>query len=263
MRAFSRLARYSLTDLARSWWIAAYALFFAATTSTLLYFGEEPAQAVASVLSLVLIVIPLVSVIFGLTHLYGSRDFVELLLAQPVDRRSVFWGQYAGLSLALALAYVVGILGPFFWYGLENAADAGTLAVLLAAGTLLTFTFVGLAALVSVLTDNRMKALGGAVALWLYFAVVYDGLLLIVMILFQSYPLERPLLGLVLLNPLDLARVLVLLRLDVAALMGYTGAVFQSFFGSAWGVALALVSLAGWAAGPAVVAARVYRRKDF
>ena len=46
--------------------------------------------------------------------------------------------------------------------------------------------------------------------------------------LFADYPIERPMLGLMLANPVDLARVVLLLRFDVSALMGYTGAVFAA-----------------------------------
>jgi hypothetical protein len=37
------------------------------------------------------------------------------------------------------------------------------------------------------------------------------------------------------LNPIDLGRILFLMKFDIAALMGYTGAVFQRFFGSGLG----------------------------
>ncbi|MBI3629644.1 MAG: ABC transporter permease subunit [Candidatus Rokubacteria bacterium] len=258
-----KVMRYSVADLVRSRSALAYAGFFGVTAWSLFHFGEEPSQAIVSLLSLVLLVIPLVSVVFGMTHFYGAREFMELLLVQPVDRGSVYWGHYLGLSVSLVLAYVAGLLGPFLWYGLQSGADAVALAALLGAGALLTLIFVGLAFFVALRTENRLKALGAAVLLWLAFAVMYDGLVLVGAMAFQDYPLETPLIGLMLLNPLDLARVLILLRLDVAALMGYTGAVFQAFFGSAWGSALALLALGLWTVVPALAGLRAYRRKDF
>ncbi len=63
-------------------------------------------------------------------------------------------------------------------------------------------------------------------------------------------------------NPVDLARVLLLLNLDASALMGYTGVAFERLFaGVAGGVSAA--SLALWAAVPVAVGARRFRRKDF
>lgn len=70
-------------------------------------------------------------------------------------------------------------------------------------------------------------------------------------------------LGAMLLNPVDLARVVLLLRFDVAALLGYTGAVFQQFFDGARGIAIALGALLLWVIGPLALAARAFARKDF
>jgi Cu-processing system permease protein len=263
MRHALKVARYTFADLLRSRWIVGYAAFFAAVAWAFFYFGEEPSQAIVSLLSLVLLVIPLVSALFGMTQFYGSREFVELLLTQPVGRRSVFYGQYAGVTAGLALAFVAGVAGPFLWYGASHLEDLGAVIGLLLAGVFLTLIFTALAFLVSTLTENRLRALSTVVFLWLAFTVLYDGLLLFVILLFDAWPLERPLVGLTLLNPVDLARILILLRLDAAALLGYTGAVFARFFGTGWGTALALGALVAWTVVPVGLAARAYRKRDF
>lgn len=263
MRHARKVARYTVADLVRSRWLVGYAGFFAATGWALFYFGEEPAQAIVSLLSVVLLVVPLVSAVFALTQFYGAREFTELLLAQPIDRRSVFYGQYIGLAASLALGFAVGAGGPFLWYGRDHPEDVGPLLALLGAGVLLTAIFTALALLAATLTDNRLRALGSVLFVWLFATVLYDGVLLVAVILFEAYPLERPLIALTLLNPVDLARIVVLLRLDVAALLGYTGAVFQRFFGTAAGPALALGALLAWVAGPLLLAGRAYRRRDF
>ena len=64
------------------------------------------------------------------------------------------------------------------------------------------------------------------------------------------------------LNPLDLARIVVLLQFDTAALMGYTGAVYQDFFGSQLGMLIASAVLLLWVAVPLVVAVRRFKRMD-
>jgi Cu-processing system permease protein len=66
-----------------------------------------------------------------------------------------------------------------------------------------------------------------------------------------------------LLNPVDLARVVLMLNFDVAALMGYTGTVFRSFFGSALGLAVALAALTVWLLVPLSLGLRRFARKDF
>jgi Cu-processing system permease protein len=128
---------------------------------------------------------------------------------------------------------------------------------------LLTAICTALAFCIALRSEDRLRGLGIALGLWLLLAVVYDGVVLVAVALFSDYPIERPLLGLTLANPIDLARVLMLLRLDVAALMGYTGAVFERFFGGSGGMALAAAALAFWLIAPLAVAARQFHRKDF
>jgi len=139
----------------------------------------------------------------------------------------------------------------------------GTLLVLALCGTLLTFVFTGLAVWIATRFEDRLKGFGAAILLWLAFAIVYDGVVLVIAGAFADYPLERAMITLMMLNPVDLARVLMLLRLDVAALMGYTGAAFERFFGSGAGAALALTALLAWWAAPVALGLRAFRRKDF
>ena len=150
---------------------------------------------------------PLVSIVFGTMYLYGSREFIELLLAQPVGRGELFAGLYAGLALPLAVGFLLGVGLPFLWDGGRAALGAGSDRPAARAGTLLTLVFTALAFLVSLLvidrargTRPRDRALAGVTAL-------YDALLVLVATTFADYPLELPLLGLTLLNPVDLARV--------------------------------------------------------
>jgi Cu-processing system permease protein len=78
-----------------------------------------------------------------------------------------------------------------------------------------------------------------------------------------SSPLETPLRALTLLNPVDLARVLLLLELDKAAPMGYTGAIFERFFGSGLGITIAGSTLVMWTLLPFSLGFLRFRTKDF
>ena len=89
------------------------------------------------------------------------------------------------------------------------------------------------------------------------------GMIALGVAIFADYPIERPALGLMLANPIDLARVLLLLRFDAGALQGYTGAVFARFFGSGTGTLVAVLMLTLWSAVPALFALRAFRRRDF
>ena len=109
---------------------------------------------------------------------------------------------------------------------------------------------VGLAFLVAVLVRDRAAGLGIAIVMWLFLAALYDGLVLLTASALYQYPLDRLMIGFMLLNPIDLARVMFLLEFDVAALMGYTGAVFRRFFGTGLGLAPTHASRAAEATTP-------------
>ena len=93
--------------------------------------------------------------------------------------------------------------------------------------------------------------------------VVADGIFLLLLMYFQDYPLEKLTLALTILNPVDLSRVLVLLNLEISALMGYSGAVFNSFFGSIPGIITAFLSLLMWILLPLFVFLKIASRKNF
>jgi Cu-processing system permease protein len=258
-----KVLRYELRDLRRSRWLLGYVLLLLALTDALLRFGGGGPRAVLSLMNVVLVLVPLVSAVFGTMYLYGARDFIELLLAQPVGRGSLFAGLYGGLAAPLAIGFLLGVGLPFLWSGQGDGSLAGPLAMLLATGVLLTLVFTALAFLVSLLFEDRAKGLGAAILVWLAATVLYDAVIVLVATAFTDYPLERPMLGLIVLNPVDLGRVLLLLQFDTAALMGYTGAVFERFFGTVLGVGVASGALALWCAGPLVLARGRFRGKDF
>ncbi len=251
-----------LRDLTRNRWIAAYMLGFLLIAEGLFWFGGTGPQVALSLLNVVLLVVPLVALIFGTIHVYASREFVELLLAQPVPRRQLFIGQFLGLALPLSGAFAVGAGIPFAWHA-GAGTGGGALLALFTAGVALSVCFAAVATWIALSTDDRLKGVGLALGVWLATTVVYDGLVLGASAAFSEYSLERPLLALMAGNPVDLARVLVLTQLDVSALMGYTGALFERTFGTGIGTTVAVATLLAWCAAPLALAARRFQRRDF
>lgn len=258
-----KVIRSQLRDAMRSRWLAVYALFFALLSDGLLRFSGSDAKAILSLTTVVLIVIPLVTLVLSTIYVYNSREFTELLLAQPIRRSSLFAGLYLGLTLPLAGGFVAGVALPFIVRGGGDPAQRGALLTLLAIGVVLTGVFTAIAFWIALRAEDRLRGLGMALGVWLLLGLLYDGAVLVIVAIFADYPIERPLLALSFANPIDLGRMLMLLRLDVAALMGYTGAVFQRFFAGTSGVALASAALAGWIIVPVALSARLFRRKDF
>jgi Cu-processing system permease protein len=261
MNIVLRVARYGMRDLLRSRWLLAYALFFFVATLALTRFSDTDAKALLSIANVVLLVVPLANVVFGTVYLYGSREFVELLLAQPVRRAHLFAGLHAGLTVPVALASSLGIVLPLVLQGAEPAtlrvaAMVGVISALLSA------VFSGIAAVIAYAIEDRVRGLVVAIGVWLILGVLYDAAVLMAAVQFADYPLERPMLGAMVANPIDLARLLALQQFDVAALLGYTGAVFQRFFGGA-GAFVAAGAAVLWIVAPASAGAWLFQRKDF
>ena len=261
MSAMLRIARYGMRDLLRSRWLIAYALFFFVATFALARFSDTDSKALLSLSNVVLLVVPLANVVFGTMYLYGSREFVELLLAQPVRRSTLFGGLYAGLTVPVALASAAGIVLPFLLRG-AGWGTLGTVAVIAMISALLSAIFSSIAAVIAYAIEDRVRGLVAAIGVWLLLAVLYDAAVLMAAVQFADYPLDRPMLGAMVANPIDLARLLVLQQFDAGALLGYTGAVFQRFFGGAGALVAASIALL-WIALPAFAGARLFQRKDF
>ena len=262
MKHVWQIGLFSIRDVSRNRWGLLYAAFFAAVTIGLFQFQAHGEKVAISLIGLCLVLIPLVSVLFGTMYFYNSREFIELILTQPVGRRTVYLGMYFGLAAALVIGFVLGVGLPFIILGWGDPAQLVSFLLLLVIGSFLTLIFLALSFLVAATLDDRGKGLAASLAIWLFTALLYDGLILLAATTFSDYPLETPLLILSLANPIDLARVTLLVQSDMAALMGYTGAVFNRFFGTSMGLSVALSSLVFWTAMPLALGLRRFRTKD-
>ncbi|MBT8405494.1 MAG: ABC transporter permease [Gemmatimonadetes bacterium] len=262
MNTGMKVARYQARNVLRARALIGYALFFLVATVGLVRMGGGVERVLPSLASLMLFSVPLVCLAFTTVSLYDARAFNELLLSQPVSRRVLFRGLYAGLTLPLAAAFVLGVGGPLLLAG-GAAAVSGPSLLILGSGVLLTAVFVALGFVVAFSIQDAARGLAAALVLWLGLTVVYDGLVLLASHTFAAYPLERPMLLAMVLNPVDLARLLSLMALDASMLLGYTGAVFRDFFGGVWGVLATTVALGAWVAVPYALARRRFSRMDF
>ena len=262
MNVTMRIAGYAIRDLARSRWLFAYAAFFMIATFALLQFSDSQTKAMLSLVNVVLLIVPLANVVFGVMYLQASREFVELLLAQPIRRRQLFAGLFFGLSTPVSLAVVGGIGIPLLVMGAtRETLAAGAMVALMAVA--LGAIFTGLASVLAYGIEDRVRGIVSAIGSWLLLAVVYDALVIMAAMRMSEYPIERPMLAAMFANPIDLARLVMLTRFDVAALLGYTGALFQQFLGGALGLAIAITVLSLWATLPPALGARLFQHKDF
>jgi Cu-processing system permease protein len=258
-----KILKYSSYDLLRSRWSYVYFAFYLLLGIVLLFLNNDLSKAVITLMNVIIILVPLIGTIFGVMYYYNSKEFTELLLAQPIKRSSIFLGQYLGVALSLSLSLIIGLGVPFIFYGIFKSAAIWDFTLLLVTGTFLTLIFTALSFNIALANDNKIKGFGYAILLWLFMAVIYDGVFLMLLIAFEEYPLDNFSLIGTMANPIDLSRVLILLKLDISALLGYTGAIFQRFFGTGMGMLVSSIMLGMWVLVPTYFIKRKALRKDF
>ncbi|WP_242202936.1 ABC transporter permease [Aestuariivivens insulae] len=258
-----KILKYSFFDLMRSRWSYVYFAFYLLLGIVLLFLNNDLSKAVITLMNVIIILVPLIGTIFGVMYYYNSKEFTELLLAQPLKRSSIFLGQYLGVALSLSMSLILGLGIPFIFYGLFQSSAIWDFSLLLVTGTFLTFIFTALAFNMALSNENKIKGFGYAILLWLFFAIIYDGVFLMSLILFEDYPLDKLSLVGTMLNPIDLSRTLILLKLDISALLGYTGAIFKKFFGTNFGLITSLSMLSLWVILPVLRIVFKAKRKDF
>lgn len=252
-----KLSKYVLYDILRSKIILAYALFLFIVSISMLQMEENSSKAMLSLLNIVLIVLPLVSLVFATIHYYNSYEFIELMLSQPLSRTRILLSEFAGVSISLLSAFFIGVGIPVLLF----AADTTGFALLFTGGAL-TIVFTSIAFFASVVARDKAKGIGFVLLLWFYFALIYDGIVLLILFSFSDYPLEKLTLLLSALNPIDLGRIFIVLKMDISALMGYTGALYKDFFSSGTGILFTTGIMLLWAIIPIWLAVRRFKKKD-
>ena len=252
-----RLSKYVLYDILRSKIIIGYTLFLLVISVSMFQMEENSGKAMLSLLNIVLIVVPLISIVFSTIHYYNSYEFIELMLSQPVSRTRILLSEFGGVAVSLLSAFLIGVGLPILIFSFDETGLA-----MIFSGSALTLVFSSLAFLASVWSRDKARGIGSALLLWFYFVLIYDGLVLLILFTFSDYPLEKLTVVLSSLNPVDLARVFIMLKMDVSALMGYTGALYKDFFGSGVGMLYTVDIMSVWVILPLWLAVRLFKKKD-
>ena len=252
-----KIIKYVMSDILQNRIVLVYTFFLLVTSLSVFSLEDSSSKGFLSLLNIILLIVPLVSIIFATIYVYNSAEFIELLVSQPLKRKSIWLSLFSGLAGSLAIAFFMGTGIPVLLY-----QPNGIGFMMIGIGVLLTIIFVAIAMLAAVKTRDKAKGIGVAILLWLYFSILFDGLVLFLLFQFADYPLEKAMIGISALNPIDLSRILILLQLDVSAMMGYTGAIFKDFFGTGTGMVISLFVLLLWGVLPVWMATRKFNRKD-
>lgn len=253
----NRIIKIILLDILKSKIVLAYTLILAILSWSSFALEDNSAKGILTILNIILFTVPLVSILFATIYLYNSSEFIELLLSQPIKRNKIWFSLFSGLTLSMVFAFFVGAGIPLLIYSPDYVGF-----MMIVIGCLISIVFVALAFLSSILTRDKAKGIGIAIMTWLFFALLFDGIVLFLLFQFQEYPIEKAMVAITAFSPIDLARIQILLHLDVSAMMGYSGAIFKDFFGTSIGLVVSFVLLCLWAIVPFFISLRMFKSKD-
>ncbi|WP_177761028.1 ABC transporter permease [Flavobacterium sp. I3-2] len=253
----NKIIKIIFLDILKSKIVIAYTIILAILSWSSFALEGNASKGILTVLNVILFTVPLVSILFSTIYIYNSSEFIEMILSQPVKREKIWIGIFSGLSLSLCLAFLLGSGISLLVYSFDSI---GFMMILM--GLLITIIFVSLACLCSILTRDKTKGIGLSIMIWLYFAILFDGIILFLLFQFSDYPIEKTIVGITTLNPIDLARIQILMQLEVSAMMGYTGAIFKNLLGTSVGLLISFVLLCLWFFVPFYISKKKFAKKD-
>jgi Cu-processing system permease protein len=263
------VARKELRDRLRSRWVVAVAAIFTVFALVIAYFGAAQGGAVGfqrmdvtitSLVSLVVYLVPLIALILGYDAVVAERErgSLDLLLSQPLTRLELLLGKYLGLAAALALSTIAGfgLVGVLMSYGIGLPA-LGRYAIFVGSTLMMGLAFLSLAVLVSVTAASRVSASGMAIALWFFFVLIFDLIVLGLLVATATHPMASVMPALLLFNPADVFRILNIHAMEeVRALYGLA-TVMPTQIANLWTLSLVMTA---WVIGPLVLAYRRFRK---
>ena len=253
----NRIIKIILSDILKNKIVLVYTLILAILSWSSFGMEDNTAKGMLTVLNVILFTVPLVSILFATIYIYNSAEFIELLVSQPIKRSKIWISLFISLALSLIISFLIGSGIPL----LINAPNLNGIMMLLI-GVLITAIFVSLAFLSAIFNRDKARGIGASIVIWLFFALIFDGLILFLLFQFSDFPIEKPMIFVTSLSPIDLARIQMLLHLDASAMMGYTGALFKEYFGNGIGIIISLLLLVLWVIIPFILSLKKFKTKD-
>jgi Cu-processing system permease protein len=257
----------------RNRWVVSFTVLFASLTLLLAFFGmvtsgyagfQDFTRTSASIVNLGGFLIPLFALLLGVFSFITNLDYLELMVTQPVSRSRVLLGKYFGLVLTVLGASVLGFGLPGAVIALViggQGAQKYLLVVLYL--SLLAMVFTGLSVLITLVARRRQIALGIALAVWVFYELLY-GMIMLGSTLYLTPAVLKTVLVVGLLgNPVDIVRVLSLLQVGGPHLFGPAGATLVKLTGSLdVATALGVIALLLWVVVPVALSTRIFGKQN-
>ena len=268
-------ARRELLLSVRSRWTQIFAVVFAGLALAVAGSGyvlsggsgmQDFARTSASLVQLVVLLVPLTALLFGVIAVTPDTGDAELTFSQPVSRRTVLAGKLLGVFVALSAAQLVGF-GVAGLALFSRAGDEGLMSFLgvVAGSVALTGIFLNLSSAIAAgdTSVHRARHLAVALVIWFGSVVLFDVGALGLASFLPSGLASRVLIVAAIVNPVDAVRTGTLLAVEGTTAFGAASLAFLRFTGGPLGAACWLaLSVVIWVIAPLAAAGRRLSRAD-
>ncbi|MCK6580644.1 MAG: ABC transporter permease [Anaerolineae bacterium] len=261
-----------LRDALRNRWFIVFTIAFAVLALALSALTQNSgsltrtvsySRTAASLINLVMLFVPLISLTLGSANLVGDRETGALfyLLAQPVSRVEVLLGKYLGLAGALLATLTLGFGAAGAALALQGSLqDAGGYLFSVVLAYLLALAMLSLGFLMSTLARRTTAALGGALFLWLLLVFIGD-----LGVMGASVAMRLPIetvFTIVVVNPLQMFKIASILTIQASLdVLGPAGMYAADQFGRLL-LPLLLSGLVLWIVIPLAAALSLFARQE-
>src|SRR5262245_15526815 len=145
-----KIIKYVIIDILRNKIVLAYTGFLLLLSLSIFNLEDNSAKGLLSLLNIILIIVPLVSILFSSIYVYNSVEFLELLVSQPLKRKTIWLSIFSGLAFSLSFAFFIGVGIPVLLYEFTVTG-----LLMLMVGILLSVIFVSIAMLATVKTRDK------------------------------------------------------------------------------------------------------------
>jgi Cu-processing system permease protein len=219
-------------------------------------------RTAASLINLVLLIVPLMGLTLGAMSLAGEREKGTLgyLMAQPLDQLELLLGKFTGMALALiaALSLGFGLSGSLIAIN-GGGAEIGTYLILLLLSCLLALASLSVGFLISAAVKRSATAVGLALFIWLLLVFIGDLGLMGTAVVLQLQ--ADQLFAIALANPLQLFKLASILDLrQNLEVLGPAGVyAYRTYGDRLFPLLIALLFL--WSIIPFLLATQIFKRQ--
>ncbi|WP_458414161.1 ABC transporter permease [Schinkia sp. CFF1] len=266
------LIEKELLDSIRNRWFYTFLIIFMVLSFSIIYLGiikstslgfESFNKTTASLLNLILFLIPMITLLLGGTSISGERELgtMNLMLSKPITAVEFILGKYFGIATAIVLTIVTGfgMMGMIVAFKV-SIQDARAYIIFVILAVLLALAFLSISMFISVLVNKRITAIIVSTILWFFFILVYDLIVMAGATLFKGSAMAFFLLFSILLNPADSVRILAIVNLGGETIFGPSLVDLTRMVTDASSVLIMVTGICAWIIIPLLLTVFFFKR---